>query len=200
VYKRQVNAFVGMVGQFMDKLGIPKAAVIGHSMGGTVAMSSAIRYPERIVKACAVGSPINGNSLYLPLKLGGNPLIASLGFRLPFAMRTIIGNYVAASAHDGKSLKKMVLEDLSRTTIQSFFESIGTLHRTDLSDELPKIQQPLLGIYGKRDIIVSPKQHQVMRRLVPHAQVKYYEHVGHFPMLDDPTLFVNDILDFLEKR
>jgi len=195
-----VSAFVDMVGQFMDKLGIPKAAIVGHSMGGTVAMSCAIRYPDRIVKAAAIGSPIDGKSLYLLLKLGGVSSIASLGFLVPPALRAIIGTYVTFAAKDGAAIRNMVLNDLSKTTMQSFFESIGTLHRTDLSDELGKIQQPLMGIYGKRDIIVSPKQHKVMRSLVPHADVKYYDGAGHFPMMDTPDLFINDIMDFLDNR
>lgn len=195
-----VSAFVEMVGQFMDKLGIPKAAVIGHSMGGTVAMSSAIRYPDRVVKACAIGSPINGESLYLMLKLGGNPALASLGFLIPPALRMIIGTYTYFAAKDGKAVRKMVLEDLSRTTLQSFFESIGTLRRTDLTTQLSQLHQPLLGIYGKKDIIVSPKQSRVMAQLVPHALVKFYDDAGHFPMIDTPEKFITDILAFLDSR
>jgi pimeloyl-ACP methyl ester carboxylesterase len=57
-----------------------------------------------------------------------------------------------------------------------------------------------MGIYGKRDIIVSPKQHKVMQTLVPHADVKFYNGAGHFPMMDTPDLFINDILDFLDNR
>jgi pimeloyl-ACP methyl ester carboxylesterase len=195
-----VSAFVDMVGQFMDKLGIPKAAVVGHSMGGTVAMACAIRYPDRIVKATAIGAPINGDSLYLLLKLGGIPSFASLGFLVPPALRAIIGTYTYFAAKDGAAIRRMVLNDLSKTTMQSFFESIGTLHRTDLSAELSNLQQPLLGIYGKRDIIVSSKQNKVMQQLVPHADVKLYDGAGHFPMMDTPDLFISDVLGFLDNR
>ncbi|HLA43695.1 MAG TPA: alpha/beta hydrolase [Aggregatilineales bacterium] len=195
-----VNAFVDMVGQFMDKLGIPKAAIIGHSMGGTVAMSSAIRYPDRIVKAVTVGAPINGESLYLLLKLGGNPTLASLGFLIPPALRTIIGTYTYFAAKDGAAVRSMVLQDLSRTTMQSFFQSIGTLRRTNLTGELPQIQQPLMGFYGKRDIIVSHRQHKLMKQLVPHANIKLYNDSGHFPMIDCPEIFIQDLLEFLDSR
>ena len=195
-----VSAFVDMVGQFMDKLGIPKAAVVGHSMGGTVAMNCAIRYPDRIVKAAVIGSPIDGKSLSLMTKLGGVSSLASLGFLVPPVLRAIIGTYVSFSAKDGAAIRNMVLSGLSKTTLQSFFESIGTLHRTDLTSELGQIQQPLMGIYGKRDIIVSPKQHKVMQTLVPHADVHLYDDAGHFPMMDTPDLFISDILNFLDDR
>lgn len=195
-----VDNFVEMVGQFMDKLGIPKAALVGHSMGGTVAMSAALKYPDKVVKACAVGSPIDGESLYLLLKLGGIPQIAQLGFLVPPGLRLVIGTYLLFCANDGRAVRDMVLKDLDNTNTKSFFQSIGTLRRTNLTSVLPSIQQPLLGIYGRKDIIVSPKQHDLMQRLVPHAGLHYYRGSGHFPMLDEPDRFVADILEFLDNR
>ena len=51
----------------MEQLGIARAPLVGHSMGGTVSLSVAIRYPERVSKVVVVGSPIIGSSLALPL-------------------------------------------------------------------------------------------------------------------------------------
>jgi len=44
-----VNNYVALVEQFMDRLGIVKAPLVGHSMGGTVSLSMALRHPEKIV-------------------------------------------------------------------------------------------------------------------------------------------------------
>ncbi len=43
-----VTDFVALVDQFMDRLGIAQAPLVGHSMGGTVSLSVAIKYPERV--------------------------------------------------------------------------------------------------------------------------------------------------------
>ncbi len=53
-----VNNFVLMVNEFMDRMAIQKAPLVGHSMGGTVALSAAIYYPEKAVKLIVIGSPI----------------------------------------------------------------------------------------------------------------------------------------------
>ena len=66
-----VDHYVELVNQFMDKLGIVKAPLIGHSMGGTVSLSMAHRHPEKVVKVAVIGSPINGASLNPFLKLSG---------------------------------------------------------------------------------------------------------------------------------
>ena len=55
------------------QLGIAQAPLVGHSMGGTVSLSVAIQYPERVRKVVVIGSPIVGSSLSLLLKcLAGN--------------------------------------------------------------------------------------------------------------------------------
>ena len=54
-----------------NSLGIVNAPLVGHSMGGTVSLSVAINYPERVSKVVVVGSPIVGSSLALLLKLAG---------------------------------------------------------------------------------------------------------------------------------
>ncbi len=194
-----VDAYVDMVGQFMDKLGIPKAAVVGHSMGGTVALKCAMQYPEKVVKAVVVGSPINGESLYPGLKIAGNPFMAGLGFTFYPVLRSIVGSYLYFSANDGKAIRQMMLNDLPRVNMQSFFQSIGTLRRTDLTNQLHRIHQPVLGIYGKKDIIVHYNQHQLVDH-IENVQLALYNDAGHFPMADCPDRFVSDLLTFLDTH
>ena len=64
-----VSDFVSLVNQFMEQLGIVHAPLVGHSMGGTVSLSVAINYPDRVSKVVVVGSPMVGSSLtpLLPL-------------------------------------------------------------------------------------------------------------------------------------
>ena len=79
--------FVSLVEQFMEQLGIIKAPIIGHSMGGTVSLSFAIQHPERVTKVGVIGSPIRGDSLALLLKLAGNQHIARLVFSAMWALK-----------------------------------------------------------------------------------------------------------------
>src|SRR5512134_3191814 len=77
-----VQDFVSLVDQFMEQLGIANAPLVGHSMGGTVSLSVAIKYPQRVSKVVVVGSPIAGSSLAPLLKLSGYRPIAFLLFHL----------------------------------------------------------------------------------------------------------------------
>lgn len=195
----KVSSFVEMVNQFMNKLGIPKAALIGHSMGGTVTLSTAIKYPDKVVKACVIGSPIDGNSLNLLLKLSGIPAFAFLVWRSPPLLKLFLRIYSRFMAKDGNKMAKMMAHDISQVSMESFFQSIGTLRDTNLTPQLDKLTMPVMGIYGKRDIVVNPNQHLVMSAGVPHAQIQYIQDSGHFPMLDTPDLFIDTLRTFLKS-
>ena len=192
-----VSNYVEMVYQFMDKLGIVKAPLIGHSMGGTVSLSTAIRYPERIVKVVVIGSPITGSSLNLLLKMAGYPTIASLLYMLPPVRQLIIGSMAYFSARDGRKATNMILTDASKLSMHSFFQSIGTLRQTDLRPHLNQVRAPVLGMYGKRDIIVNPNQRNALKAGVKHAEISWYPDAGHFPMLDTPDRFHEELRSFL---
>jgi pimeloyl-ACP methyl ester carboxylesterase len=194
-----VDNFVEMVAQFMDRLGIPKAPLIGHSMGGTVALSTAIRYPEKVVKVIVVGSPIYGASLNFFLKLAGIPFIAALLFRFPFLLKTVIGMiaFFLSTPKDRVTVSRMIMNDLSQVTMHSFFQSIGTLRQTDLRPVLDKVRAPTLGIYGRWDFIVHPNQNKALKQGVPHAEVSWYKDAGHFVMMDDADRFNEDLRQFL---
>ncbi|MBZ0309802.1 MAG: alpha/beta hydrolase, partial [Anaerolineae bacterium] len=122
-----------------------------------------------------------------------------LGFTFYPILRAIVGTYLYFSANDGTAIRKMMLKDLSQVTLQSFFQSIGTLHRTDLTNQLHRIQQPVLGMYGKKDIIVRFNQHELVGQ-IENAQLSLYDNAGHFPMADNPERFVNELLAFLDAR
>src|SRR5512137_1467379 len=77
-----VQDFVSLVDQFMEKLGIIRAPLVGHSMGGTVSLSVAMRYPKRVAKVAVAGSPINGSSLAPLLKLSGYRAVAFVLFNM----------------------------------------------------------------------------------------------------------------------
>jgi len=193
-----VDTYVEMVNQFLDRLGIVRAPLIGHSMGGTVSLSAAMRYPEKVVKVVVIGSPIHGSSLNILLKLSGIPAVAALLFRVPLLLSffTLIGGYLT-TPRAGYQFYRQVRAEMSQVSMHSFFQSIGTLRRTDLRPHLSKVRPPTLGIYGKWDFIVHPNQAKVLQKGVPHAKTLLYPDAGHLPMMDTPDRLIRDIREFL---
>lgn len=190
----KLDAYVSMVDQFMESMGIQHAPIIGHSMGGTVALKMTLRHPERVSKTAVVGAPIVGDSLNSMLKLGGRQWVADTLFQLPWVLRLVIWFILSG---DSPRVRNMIYHDVSRTSAESFFRSIEDLHRTDLRPRMGEISMPTLGIFGKHDNIVDPGQADVLLQGVPHAHIQSMAHSRHFPMLDEPETFRRTLVSFL---
>jgi pimeloyl-ACP methyl ester carboxylesterase len=193
----EVQDFSSLVAQFMDNLGIAQAPLVGHSMGGTVSLMTALKYPDKVKKVVVIGSPIAGSSLALPLKLAGYKPIAYLLFHYMDLFRFAMRRASPVICGDPR-FPEMMDRDLSSTTLESFLISIATLRRTDLRPELGNIRVPVMGMYGKRDNIVHPKQWQPLKAGIPEARVACYEKAGHFVMIDEPEAFMQELKGFLD--
>lgn len=194
-----IHDFVELVNQFMERLGIDAAPIIGHSMGGTVALSMALTHPERARQVAVIGSPIDGTSLSFWLKLAGEPWAAHLLWQFPFALNIFLKLFSLRATKKSERWFDMVTRDVSDTTLDSFFSSIRSLHHTDLTPRVNNITVPIMGIYGAKDIIVNPKQADTLENHVSHPHVVRLPGSGHFPMLDEPALFHRHLLNFLYR-
>jgi pimeloyl-ACP methyl ester carboxylesterase len=193
----QIESYVEMVNQFMDSLGIQSAPIFGHSMGGTVALQISLTHPERVEKIALVGSPIIGRSLHPFLQLAGYGSIAKLIWRYPIILHSIMRILLAK---DSKKVRNMIFRDVQRTTIESFFRSIGDLRDTDLRHQLPTLNIPTLGIYGAKDKIVSPMNANLLKIGVKSVQIQLMDHSRHFPMTDEPERFLHTVNGFLNNH
>ena len=193
-----VTDFVSLVDQFMEQLGIANAPLVGHSMGGTVSLSVAIQYPERVSKVVVVGSPMIGSSLAPLLKLSGYRPIAFMLFNMMGVFRAGMKLYSPIICKDPR-FPAMMDRDLSRTTVESFLRSIASLRRTDLIPMLPQIKVPAMGMFGDKDVIVHPNQWQPMQQGIPHAVIERFPSAGHFIMLEEPTAFTQKLKAFLDR-
>lgn len=193
----QIASYVEMVYQFMNTLGIQDAPIFGHSMGGTVSLQMALTYRDRVTKVAVVGSPIVGTSLNPFLQLAGNGSIAKLIWRYPILLYSIMRILLAK---DSKKVRRMIFRDVKRTTIESFFRSIGDLRDTDLSHQLIDLNLPTLGIYGVHDNIVRPVNADWLKEKVKTAEISMMLRSRHFPMTDEPELFLETLHSFLNNH
>lgn len=82
----------------------------------------------------------------------------------------------------------MLKQDLAR--------SIDDLYHTGLSPRLRECEVTVMGIYGRKDSIVSPKQGIALRKGVDEHTVHYFEQSGHFPMPGETEHSHQTVLDF----
>ncbi|MBP8252959.1 MAG: alpha/beta hydrolase [Herpetosiphon sp.] len=192
-----ITNFSDQVIRFLDAMGIEKVPLVGHSMGGMVALKTAIRYPNRISRVAAVGAPIVGTSLSGLLKLTDNQYVSRAMARVPvvtkFLFRWFLGN-----VNDNQYGE--ILDDSVKPTEESLRRAVGSMMRTDLRPELEQLTVPTLIIHGARDDIVNPNQADIfLQRDMKNTQVYVMAESRHFPFLDEGPQF-NKVLHTFLKR
>jgi len=200
-YRRNVAPSIGTYGdqviRFLDALGIERVALVGHSMGGMVALKTAIERPDRIERVVTVGAPIVGSSLALLLKLTAFRPISSGMNKFPALTKWLFRYFLN---EDDQQAEREILEDTVKPTGDSIRAAVRSMIRTDLRPELPRLCVPTLVMHGTRDDIVMPSQIAVIQRAMttlPTLRQLSIPESRHFPWIDQPDMFHTQLLAFL---
>ncbi len=192
-----INDFVALVDQFMGELGIASAPIVGHSMGGTVALLAAIQYPARVQQVTVVGAPMVGSALFfVPMIFGFRP-VGWFTYSNLWLYRRLYHGLAPLYSRD-PNWASIMDRDVSQTALGAFFSTIRSLRRTDLRPSLHRVLAPVLGMYGDRDIVVRPDQWRPLQQGVARAHIQRFPHAGHFVMLDQPSEFQHALREFLD--
>ncbi|MBA3943976.1 MAG: alpha/beta hydrolase [Herpetosiphonaceae bacterium] len=191
-----IPAYADQVTRFLDEMGIDKVRLVGHSMGGMVALKTAIEHADRIERVVTVGAPISGSALSPLLKLAAIPSVAQAMAHWPEVTTFLFKQFL------NESRQEDMLEILAasvKPSSDNVRRSVRSMMGTDLRSELGGLQVPTLAIHGTRDDVVSPSQikvaqqaHSAFLHAMPMAGCR------HFPWNDDPERFHALLLAFLE--
>jgi proline iminopeptidase len=199
------------------KLGLKKVAIIGHSWGGFLSMSYAIKYPANVSSLILVGSaPANykGQKAFADefnkrthsIKHKIDPLfndktLSALNMeQINEAYRDLFSVYFK----NPSNAKKLTL-DMSKESAIGGFNVLSLMLKTtyftpdsDLVPALSKLNVPTLIIHGNQDIIPVGTA-QTISKATPGSKVVYLSDCGHFPYIEKPNEFFSSIRSFLSK-
>jgi pimeloyl-ACP methyl ester carboxylesterase len=190
-----IQSYSDQIIRFLDELGIDRVLLVGHSMGGMVALKTAINHPDRISRVAAVGAPIVGDSLSWLLKLTDRPIAADAFARVPWFRRRMFRMFLGET-HDPAVHE--ILDDSVKSSSTTLRRAVGSMLRTDLRPELFRLTVPTLIVHGGRDDIVHPNQAYLFDE-VPSVEVVVMPESRHFPFLDESELFNEILLRFLKQ-
>lgn len=191
-----IQNYSDQVIRFLDELGIDRVALVGHSMGGMVALKTAINHPNRIERVAAVGAPINGDSLSWLLKLTDRPIFADAFVSMPWFRRYMFRLFLGKTNDHGVH---EILDDSIKSSSATIRRAVGSMWRTDLRPELPRLSVPTLIVHGGRDDVVNPNQADLFGDVLC-AEVMLMPESRHFPFLDEPELFNDRLMRFLRHE
>jgi pimeloyl-ACP methyl ester carboxylesterase len=190
-----IAGYVEQLSAFMDKMGIPAANLVGHGLGGMVAIRAASERPERFHKVMTVATPITGQSLaghvkpgtFSKLFGGGNTNVWSRLLRsIPIADPEVQQELY----EDTDSLSDQVLSSVQESILEA-----------NMQQELLGLPVPLLAVYGGQDKIVSPEHASFLNELANRpVQLLVLPKANHFPFLEHSNTFSRLLLDFLVSQ
>ena len=188
------------VGEALDKLRVKRAAIVGHSMGGTVASALVQERPRLVRRIAVLGTSPRDGFAELPFtgRLATWPVAGELVRRL--APDQVIAAGMSAAFADGVDVPDEFVDDLDGMTFSAYDKS--TTEANEFVEAQPNSERirrsgvPLLVIFGTDDEIVDPKAADAWAKDVPRARVVRLEGVGHSPLWESPREVVKELLDF----
>ncbi len=180
-----LDVYVALLRRFMDEMGIMRAPLVGHALGGVVALHLAMLMPERVEQVMAVSTPLVGSAMTRQLTgFSGN------------------GNDVATRILGRRqvSMYPEVQMEATKADTSAIVSSVRAVVQTNLRDELHHIDVPLLFVHGRNDPLVQPPDESWLYDLEDNARAIYLEESRHFPMLDETNKFNRLLRQFLEVK
>ena len=206
-----LGGHAGTLRDLLNRLGIDRVTLVGHSFGGGIAMEFYYLFPERVDRLVLVSSGGLGREVNRVLRSATLP-------GAEWVLPVIASGWVRASAETaGRALSKVGWRPGSDiTAIWQGFASLGngesrraflattrsvidpggqTISAHDyLPDALPI---PTLIVWGSRDRMI-PAWHAIRaQKAMPGCRVELFEGAGHYPHLDEPDRFADLLRDFI---
>lgn len=197
VYDRDL--FADQVGELMSALHIPKADLVGLSMGGAVVGRFAARHPERVRKVVLIDPLTRGND------------ISALGW--PIVGKWLFGTWFLPNLRDSQ------LEDFShpeqfpdwpqRFLPQMQYRGFGqalwsTLHHLIRHSSVPDFatvgrqHTPVMLVWGRQDETIPFEQSADVMGAIPQARLLAIDHAGHLPHMEQASTVNPAIAAFLQ--
>ncbi|HLF25808.1 MAG TPA: alpha/beta hydrolase [Anaerolineae bacterium] len=175
-----LERFTQVLAEFCDRMELVRPAVVGHSMGGTIALSLAA---QRDVRALVVVAPVVNGELSFSLHLLLTSPVARRLFRWmrKQAFFSALGDkpLVAVPGLFRDPIRRRNHQDLRATTVNAAVGSLRTVVTSNLENHLTGIRAPTLVLVGGRDMAVWPAQGRLAAQLIPGARLVVWPDASH---------------------
>jgi pimeloyl-ACP methyl ester carboxylesterase len=162
---------------FLDALGIDRADIMGHSMGGMLALATAARYPDHVRRIVLIDS-------------AGLPELAQPHWKVPLRAAT------DSSARMWRLYPTFVKTGLRARTAR---EGLDIIRNYSVRQDLRQIHLPTLIIWGSRDRLVPIEHGAFMAKHIACARFAVVRGAGHLPFYEQPQLCNRLVLSFLRE-
>jgi pimeloyl-ACP methyl ester carboxylesterase len=188
---------------FCAHFGLTRTNVIGHDLGGAMAVKLAADHPDVVGRLVIISTPADENQIDLPtmLWLVTLPIIGPIFYALGRVARPVRRLWMRPFVADSDDLTDEVVDDAGRSTPAAVSKTLSIsrreISRGRLARQARIIKVPLLVVSGEEDQIVDPQAVGVWAEGVDRAEICLIDECGHLPMIERIAEFNAQILAFL---
>ena len=162
---------------FLDHMGIGRVALVGHGLGGALALMYARAHPEVVDRVMVVSLPFE------------EPMITP-------RLRSFLPGDAAEWLLGKSPALEVVRLEAPRADVRALQASFSGLTSVGLTDLVRNPTVNTLLVHGEKDLAVEPPHAGQMTELTEQAHIVLFEGSGHFPMLDEGNKFNRLLGDF----
>lgn len=204
-----LGGHAGAVRDLVDSLGIGEVTLVGHSLGGGIAMEFTYLFPHRVrglvlVASGGLGREVNvllraptwpGAEFVLPLMASGFARRQGNALARGLRLLGVKGSNDVAEAWRG--FEKLTDGDSRRAFLSTIRSVVGPDgQRVSAAPLLPRLKVPTLVVWGNRDRLIPLAHARDAVEHLPMARLVVFEGAGHFPHLDQPARFADLMREF----
>ena len=194
-----LNDFALALNAILEKEGIEKCSVMGHSMGGYIALAFAEQFPEKMVALGLLHSTAYADSAERIQKRKQAIDFIEREGAAAFLRISLPGLFAPAFREQGKAAIESLLtsmKQVSGSTLIQYYQAM--MQRPDRSKLLEATPYPVMFIIGQEDEIVKASDTLQLANITANAYIHVLNNVGHMSMLEAPESFAKLLLYFMQ--
>lgn len=190
--RRTIAAYAESILKWLDRMGISRAYLGGHSMGSAIALQLALSVPQRIAGLILIGAGA---------RLKVHPDILQMAASEDTFMDAVARVVSQAFAEQTPTrLKALGEKRMALTSRDILYGDFLACNDFDVMGRLVEIRQPTLVICGAQDRLTPVRYARYLADQLPDARLQVVEESGHMVMLEKPFLVARLIQEFLQSE
>ncbi|MBI2876552.1 MAG: alpha/beta hydrolase [Candidatus Tectomicrobia bacterium] len=200
-FDRSIARQAEMIDAWMDKLGIERASIVGHDLGGGVALRLATLFPHRVTRLCVMNTVCYDSwPIEAMLQLGHPKAYHSLSAANTVATMRQALKQGFASSQNGELLEGLLAPYTTEVGKLSLIRNAAALNTNltmEISPLLLQMAMPTLILWGEEDLFQPVKYGERLASDIPGARLIRIRGARHFVMFDRPDEVTEDLVMFL---
>jgi pimeloyl-ACP methyl ester carboxylesterase len=187
--QQSIESYAQLIVDWLEALGLHRAAFVGHSMGGGIALELALHHSEHVLGLGLIGT---GARLKVSPEILAEAASPTTFHR---AVEIVAGAFFSPSADP--NLVATAAARLAEIRSSVFYGDFLACDGFDVSGEIAQIRQPALVLCGAEDRLTSPRYSEFLANQIPNAQLVVLAQAGHMVMLEQPQAVAAALAKFL---